>query len=280
MADRQHVLVVTDSTSDIPQHMADDLGIVVVPLTITFGSESFQDGIDLTPTAFLSKLRGSPVLPKTSQPPVAAFESVFREALDRDRDVVCITISADLSGTHNAARLAAEGLGSDRIQIIDSRATTMQEGWVVVEAARKAQTGADAAEVAAAARDAIPRSKLYAVLQTLDYVHKGGRIGKAQQLVGSALAIKPILSVVDGVLVPVERVRTWKKAVTRITELVTPTPIDIAVMHSDNLEDAERVAADLRRTYPQAHIDISYAGATISTYAGPGALGVAALYPE
>jgi DegV family protein with EDD domain len=280
VADRQQVLVVTDSTSDLPQHIVDDLGIVVVPLNIAFGSESFRDGIDLTPTAFLSKLRGSPVLPTTSQPPVTAFESVFREALDRDRDVVCITISADLSGTNNAARLAAESVGSDRIQIIDSRATTMQQGWVVVEAARKARAGADATEVATTANNAIPRSKLYAVLQTLDYVHKGGRIGKAQQLVGSALAIKPILSFKHGVLVPVERVRTWKKAVARITALITPTPSDIVVLHSDNIKDAQRVAADLQRSYPQAQIDISYAGATISTYAGPGALGVAALYPE
>jgi len=274
------VCVVTDSTSDIPRQMVADLGIVVVPLTIAFGAESFRDGIDLTPTQFLAKLKSSDVLPKTSQPPITAFEAVFREALDDDKDVVCITLSAALSGTFNAARLAAEAVGSDRIQIIDSRATTMQEGWLVVAAARAAKTGADATEVATVARNAIPRAKLYAVLQTLDYVHKGGRIGKAQQLVGSALAIKPILSFVEGVLVPVERVRTWKKAVGRITDLIVPTPTDIIVIHSDNLNDAQRVAADLRRSYPRAHIDIGHAGATISTYAGPGALGVAALYPE
>lgn len=280
MANWRQVLIVTDSTSDLPQHFVDDLGIVVVPLNIAFGSESFRDGIDLTPTAFLSKLQGSAALPKTSQPPVTAFESVFREAIERDRDVVCITISSDLSGTLNAARLAADATDPDRIHIVDSRATTMQEGWVVVEAARKAKDGADAAAVAETARNAIPRTRLYAVLRTLDYVHKGGRIGKAQQLVGSALAIKPILGFVDGVLVPVERVRTWKKAVARITALVTPTPTDIAVLHSDNIEDAQRVAADLQRLYPRATIGISYAGATISTYAGPGALGVAVLYPE
>jgi len=280
VANWRQVLIVTDSTSDLPQHFVDDLGIVVVPLNIAFGSESFRDGIDLTPTAFLSKLQGSAALPKTSQPPVTAFESVFREAIERDRDVVCITISSDLSGTLNAARLAADATDPDRIHIVDSRATTMQEGWVVVEAARKAKDGADAAAVAETARNAIPRTRLYAVLRTLDYVHKGGRIGKAQQLVGSALAIKPILGFVDGVLVPVERVRTWKKAVARITALVTPTPTDIAVLHSDNIEDAQRVAADLQRLYPRATIGISYAGATISTYAGPGALGVAVLYPE
>jgi DegV family protein with EDD domain len=110
-------------------------------------------------------------------------------------------------------------------------------------------------------------------------VHKGGRIGKAQQLVGSALAIKPILSIVDGELIPVERVRLWKKAVARVTELVTPTPTDIIVLHSENLEDARQVAEHLGSLYPQAQLDIGYAGAVITTYAGPGAIGVAALYP-
>jgi len=121
---------------------------------------------------------------------------------------------------------------------------------------------------------------MYAVLQTLDYVYKGGRIGRAQQLVGSALAIKPILSIVEGVLVPVERVRTWKKAIARAGDLITPTPSDVIVLHSDNFADAQSVAAGLSLTYPEATMEITFVGATITTYAGPGAIGVAALYPE
>ncbi len=280
MADRQNVLVVTDSTADIPRQGADDLGIVVVPLNVMFGTESFRDGIDLTPGDFLDRLREAPTLPTTSQPPVTAFETVFRDARERGQDVVCVTISADLSGTHNAARLAADAVDPERIRIVDSRATTMQEGWVAIAAARRAREGASFDQVAEAAEAAISRARLYAVLRTLDYVHKGGRIGRAQQLVGSALAIKPILGVVDGIVTPVERVRTWKKAVTRVAELVTPTPTDILVIHSDNLDDAQGVAAKLRQMYPDATIDIGWAGAAITTYAGPGAVGVAALYPE
>lgn len=279
MSDRQPVLVVTDSTSDIPVHMAGRLGIEVVPLTISFDSDSFRDGIDLTPAEFITRLRHASNLPKTSQPPVTAFESVFRNARERGQDVVCVTVSADLSGTHNAARLAAEQVDPDHIRIIDSRAATMQLGWVVIAAARVAQQGATLDEVGQAGSTAISRVKLFAVLQTLDYVYKGGRIGRAQQLVGSALAIKPILSIVDGVLVPVERVRTWKKAIARAGDLITPTPTDIIVLHSDNLGDAQPVAARLSLAYPEATIEITFVGATITTYAGPGAIGVAALYP-
>lgn len=279
MVDRQSTVVITDSTSDIPAHLATSLGITVVPLIITFGSESFRDGIDLTPQQFLGRLESAVELPKTSQPPVTAFEAAFRSALANGQDVVCITISADLSGTCNAARLAAEAVDPSRITVIDSRATTMQLGWVVIEASRAAQDGMDAQAVARTAQDAIGRSKLNAVLRTLDYVYKGGRIGRAQQLVGSAFAIKPVLSFVDGVLVPIERVRTWKRALHRAIELTAEygNVNEIVVLHSENLADAEATADALGRTCPNATITISYAGATIGTYAGPGAIGIAAL---
>lgn len=279
MPDRQPVQVITDSTADIPANLAGPLGIEVVPLTISFGAESFLDGVDLSPAEFLDRLRHAPELPKTSQPPVTAFESVFRAARARGQEVVCVTISSDLSGTHNSARLAADLVDPDHIRIVDSRATTMQLGWVAVDAARAALAGATRDGVYAAAEAAIPRARLYAVLQTLDYVYKGGRIGRAQQLVGSALAIKPILGVVDGIVTPVERVRTWKKAIARAADLVTPTPSDIIVIHCGNLADAESLADRLSLAYPRATMDIGSAGATISTYAGPGAIGVAALYP-
>jgi DegV family protein with EDD domain len=278
VADRQPVVIVTDSTADIPKDMASETGIVVVPLSITFGDESFRDGIDLSPTEFIARLEASPTLPTTSQPPVSAFEEVFRAATENGQDVVCVTLSSGLSGTFNAARLAAETVGADRIWIIDSRSASMAVGWVAIAAARAAKTGASLAEVTQAATDAVARVRLYAVLQTLDYVHKGGRIGKAQQLVGSALGIKPILTIADGILQPLERVRLWKRAVSRMTELITPGPTDIMVLHSDNLPDAERVANDLRQAHPDASVGIGFVGATIITYAGPGAIGIAALY--
>jgi DegV family protein with EDD domain len=125
----------------------------------------------------------------------------------------------------------------------------------------------------------MPRAHLFAILQTLDYVYKGGRIGKAQQVLGSALAIKPVLGVIDGVVTPIERIRTWKKALGRATELAatTGTPSDIAVLHADNLADAEATAAALRQRFPDATIGVDWAGSTITTYAGPGAIGIMTL---
>jgi DegV family protein with EDD domain len=280
VSESRSVQVITDSTSDLPAAMRQELGIEVVPLNISFGSTNYRDGIDLSPDQFYSMLQESAELPKTSQPPVTSFEAAFRSALDQNRDVVCITISSELSGTFNAARLAAEAVDTERIVVIDSRAATMQLGWVAVAAARLAKEGASLDAVAAEARDAIGRVSLFAVLRTLDYVYKGGRIGKAAQLVGSALAIKPIITLVNGVVVPLERVRTWKKAVARITDLVQPTPSDIMVLHSGNPEDAGAVAADLRQRYPSSSVGIDYAGATIGTYAGPGAIATTALYPR
>lgn len=278
MSDPRPVRVITDSTSDIPVEMRQALGIDVVPLTVTFGTTSYLDGVDITPQEFLQKLQASEALPTTSQPPMPMFEAAFRAALDNGEDVVCITISSELSGTFNSARLAAQEVDVARVHVIDGRGATMQTGWVAVAAARVAQAGGSLADVAGAATSAIPKVKLFALLQTLDYVYKGGRIGRAAHMFGSALAIKPILGVHDGVVEPVERVRTWKKAVARVTDLITPTPTDILVLHTDNLADAEHVANVLRQRYPSAAVGIGAAGSVITTYVGPGCIATSALY--
>ncbi len=278
MSDSRPVRVVTDSTSDLPAAMREALGIQVVPLTVSFGTTSYLDGVDITADEFLAKLRDAATLPTTSQPPVPSFAAAFRAAIDAGEDVVCVTISSELSGTFNSARLAAEEVDAERITVIDSRSTTMQLGWIAVAAARVAQAGGTASEAAAAATHAITHSSLFAVLQTLDYVYKGGRIGRAQHLFGSALAIKPIIALRDGVVEPLERVRTWKKAVGRVIDLVEPTPTDIMVLHSDNLDDAQKIAATLQEKYPAANVQVDLAGSIIMTYAGPGAVAATALY--
>lgn len=280
MVEHRPVRVITDSTSDIPPAMAAELGIKVVPLTVSFGTESFADGVDITTEEFLRRLRTASTLPTTSQPSVAQFEAAFRTAIDAGEDVVCVTISSELSGTFNSARLASMEVDAERVVVVDSRGSTMQSGWVAIAAARLAKAHGSHAEVEAEARDAVGRSSLFALLQTLDYVYKGGRIGRAQHMFGSALAIKPIIGFVDGVVEPIERVRTWKKALARMIDLVAPTPSDIMVLHTDNLEDAEYVATALREKYPEATLDIGFAGAVMSTYAGPGCIATTALYPR
>lgn len=279
MNEPRKVLVVTDSTSDIPEALRDQYDITVVPLNVTFGSDTFEDGVDITPSQYLERLKREKELPKTSQPPSPRFASIFAEAIGQGMDVLCITLSSDLSGTYNSARLAAEEFDPDRIRVVDSRSTTMQLGWIVIEAARAIENGADLSEATSRATDAIGRANCFAVLQTLDYVYKGGRIGRASHIVGSALGIKPVLNFVDGVLTPIERVRTWKKALARAIDLAATTgdPQDIAVLHSDNIKDAEETANTLRQRLPDANIIIGWTGATILTYAGPGAIGILTL---
>jgi DegV family protein with EDD domain len=279
VTEARRILVVTDSTSDIPKVLRDQYYITVVPLNVTFGSETFQDGVDITPPEYLERLTQEKDLPKTSQPPSTRFASVFSEAIDQGMDVLCITLSSELSGTYNSARLAADQFDAERIRIVDSRSTTMQLGWIVIEAARGVQGGASLDEAALRATEAIDHANCFAVLQTLDYVYKGGRIGRASHIVGSALGIKPVLNFVDGILTPIERVRTWKKALARAIDLATTTgePQDIAVLHSDNLKDAETTADVLRQRLPDANIIIDWTGSTILTYAGPGAIGILTL---
>lgn len=275
----QQVTVVTDSTADVPPDLAHHLGIITVPLRINFGEESFRDQIDLTTDELIRRMDGAPALPTTSQPTPAEFAATFQEQLDAGRDVVCVTIGGQLSGTYRAALSAAEQVDPDRVTVIDGATTTMHLGWTVIEGARAARTGADREQVAAAVRDAQERANLFVVLKTLDYVYKGGRIGKVGQLVGSALNIKPIISVREGRVTAVERVRTWKKAIRRIVELTQAQGdlSDIMVLYVDDRSDADAVLAELRQQFPDANVESTRAGAVITTHVGPGAIGVATL---
>jgi len=274
--DARPVTVVVDSTADIPPDLAASLGIVTVPLSVRFGEESFRDRVDIDSAEFLRRLKSAPELPKTSQPPVTAFEEAFRAAAG---GAVCVTVSSKLSGTFNAARLAAGEVGEDRVRVIDSLSASMIAGWPAVEAARAAQAGADLAGVAAAAESALARSHGYFVLDTLDYVYKGGRIGKAAQMVGSVFSIKPILSFEDGEVRPLERVRTWSKALLRVAELArSHAPLAaLAVLHFASPGDAAALADRLRDIAPGGEVLVAEIGPVLATYGGPGTIAVAAM---
>lgn len=276
MTSTRKVQLVTDSTSDLPMHYREEFGVHVVPLSINFENESYLDGVDLTPQEYTKRLRTADKLPTTAQPTVEQFQSEFRRALDADLDVLCITISSGLSGTVNSARLAAKQIGSDRIRVVDSLAASMQLGWLVIETARAIQGGATLDEAEAVALRNRDKVFFFALLETLDYVYKGGRIGRASHMVGSALGIKPIVGLHEGTVVPLERVRTWKKAVSRMQELAAAKGklLDVAVMHCDNLDEATRVLQEMKSRYPDANYEIVFTGTTVSTYAGPGAVGL------
>lgn len=276
MTNQRSVCVVTDSTSDIPTHLREELGIEVVALTINFESETLLDGVDISAEQYVERLRNLSKLPSTAQPTVDQFQQAYKKGLDAGMDVVCVTISSGLSGTNNSANLAAEQLDPQKIRVIDSRNATMALGWVAIEAARAAQGGATLDEVVQAATVARDKVQFYAVLDSLDYVYKGGRIGRASHMVGSALGIKPILGIEDGTVSVVERVRTWKKALKRMIEVAASQGelLDVAVMHTDNLAGAQSALNELKTRFPGARFEIVFAGPTIATYAGPGAVGI------
>ena len=275
MANRP-VVIVADSTLDVPADVAVDLDIQIVPLNVQFGDETFLDQVEISSDEFLRRLTTSADLPKSSQPSPARFEEAFRAAIDAGHDVLCITLSAELSGTHNSARLAAGSFEPERVRVVDSRLVSVGGGFIAIAAARAARDGASLAEATALAESMPARTFLYAALDTLEYLHKGGRIGRASALVGSVLSIKPIIQIRDGHVTPVERVRTWRKAMDRLATLAGEhAPAEaLGVMHVGNLPDAGRLAERIAPVIPSGDVLLGQLGPVVATYGGPGLVGV------
>lgn len=272
------VAIVTDSTADIPAALLEGRRVTVVPLTVDVGNETFQDGVNLSRAEFLTRLtRGETV--RTSQPPVGAFQTRFAELTDAGNDVVAIHIAAALSGTFNAARTAAQAVAPERIRVIDSGTVSMACGWLALEAGERAARGEDVDAIAAYVEQRRAGARVFCLLDTLEYLRRGGRISRAGSFLGSTLQIKPILQVTDGEVHPVERVRTLRRAVERLVELAADrAPWDhLAVLHLGVPEAATAVADRLEPSSPSAPIVRSELGTVIGVYTGPGALGFAGL---
>lgn len=271
------VHVVTDSTSDLPAGLAEENGIHVVPLLIYFGAEEFRDGVDLDTATFYSKLEGARELPRTSQPPVDAFQSLYRELLAGDDDyVLSIHVSGKLSGTLNSAHTARGLLGDlgSRVAIVDSRSVSAGVGAVALLAARAAARGASLAEVQHAAEEARERVRLFALVDRLDYLQKGGRIGKAASLVGSMLKINPLLAVSDGEVVPYARIRTHAKALERLQQLALEQDAEMFLVgYGTNAAEAEDFTANIRSSKHGVEVIMFRIGPTVGVYTGPGVIG-------
>lgn len=277
------VRIVTDSTCDLPPALVEAHGIFVVPLTVFFGEEALLDGIEVRAEDFYDRLKESSSLPKTSQPSAELFEETYREAGANGDEVVSIHLSSKMSGTLNAASVAREAVSPDiHVDLIDSYNVSLGLGLIVLEAARVAQAGGSLDQVVAATRSAMERVSIHVCLDTLEYLRKGGRIGRAQSVAGSVLSIKPILSVQNGEVTPLERVRTRGKAVERIfgiaAEMGRAKQMFIAC--SGNDDEARAFLERLRPHLPHTDLILSHLGPVVGVYAGPGAIGVAALERE
>ena len=272
------VKIVTDSTADLPPTLAKELGITVVPLNVHFGTEVYRDGVEIFPDEFYKRLVTSTRLPTTSHPTVGDFLQSYQELGQTNDEIVSVHISAKLSGTLNSANQAREQYqGECHIEIVDSQQGSLGLGMVAIAANLAAQRGASIDEVVIETQQAIPKVRFFGLLDTLEYLQKGGRIGKAQAFVGSLLRIKPILVVRDGEAHPLERARTSAKGIDRLCELVQEhMPLaDLAVVYTTTPDDAQALAQRLKPLLPNGEVFLSQIGPVVGTYLGPGVLGVA-----
>ncbi|MCK4579900.1 MAG: DegV family protein [Dehalococcoidia bacterium] len=270
--------VVTDSTSDIPVEVAQELGITVVPLYIHFGNEVFQDGVDLDADEFYRRLETEPKLPKTSAPSSGTFIETYERLAAETDEIISLHISTRLSATYNSALVAKEGTRADcHIEVVDSLSTSIGLALLAITAAKEALTGASLEQIAATVNESIPRTHYFGMLDTLQYLYKGGRIGKAQTFLGSMLNVKPLLTLRDGEAYPVERVRGRPRALDRLCELVEryPNIKELAIADTTTPEDLETLAVRLSALFPREQTYRSRCGSTMGTYLGPGALTVA-----
>lgn len=276
------IRIVTDSSADIPKHVAAALDISVVPLIISFGNESYREGVDLSHDAFYERLlRDHPKLPKTAIPSPSDFEKVYRPMLDDGDDIISIHISSSLSGVHNLANVVARDVDptGERITVIDSRSVSMCLGWVAIAAAELALRDEEKPDILAHIDDMLPRLRIPSFLDTLEFIKAGGRIGSAEALVGTVLDVKPLLHLENGSVAPLEKVRTRNKAIDRLIELARElAPFDdLAVMHTHAPQLAEELARKLSIIHPRGNILIAETGVAMGTHTGPNSLGLCAV---
>ena len=274
----ENTAVVLDSTADFPEAPHRFPGWRVVPLYVRFGDESHRDYVDLTPEEFYRRLRSAPELPTTSQPTPADFLAAYEQLADYER-IYSIHISGRLSGTIESARAAAAEAGADHIRIVDSDTASAAIAMVGLAVQRRLERGTTGAEIDELAARYRREAGLLFTVDTLEFLARGGRIGRARAFAGQVLNVKPILTITEGEVVPVKRVRGNQKAfmefVRAFREGTPDAPgLRVGIAHADAPDRAEALAAMVRRERPQAEIELSTTlGAVIGTHAGPGTIG-------
>lgn len=271
----RRVQVVTDSTADLPPDLVARWGIVVVPLYVHFGEESFRDGMDLSLEAFLERLaRGEH--PTTSQPSVGAFKRAFQQLAAGGGEVISLHLASSLSGTCEAAMLAADQ-ADGRVVVVDTGLFSMALGWLVLAAVRAARAGCTLDEIVALVEEMKGRIFVPALLEDLEALRRGGRIGRVRQVAGSLLNIRPIITVREGEVLLLERVRTRRAGLRRLVEMVAAAgPLEqVAVVHAGVPQLAEQVADALAPVFPREQMLVTAAGQVTIAHVGAGAVGVA-----
>lgn len=274
------IRILTDSVADIPPEIVKELGITVIPLLLRFGEEVYRDGVDITADEFYKKLATSKVMPVTSVPAPATFAEAYDKLAEEADGIVAIILSSKLSGTHDVARQAT-GLMTRkcRVEVIDSLTATMAQGFLVIEAARAVREGAGMAEVLAGVKRNMKRVDFRAAFDTLEYLRRGGRIGRAQAFLGSMLKINPIITLKDGLVIPAGRTHSRAKAIDCLYQFATSfSNVEaLAVESTGASPDAEELVSRLSGSFPGEKIYRSKMTPAVGTHCGPGMLLVAVL---
>jgi DegV family protein with EDD domain len=264
--------VVTDSTADLPEEWRERYGIEVVPLKVLFGKETFRDRVDMTDEEFFRRLAASTSLPTTSAPSPGEFAEVYQRLARDYEGCISIHIGAQLSATADAARVGAQSVDGFKVNVIDSETVSMPLAFLC----RIAAESTTLEDATAAVGQRVPNCRVLALLDTLRYLEMGGRIRRAQAMIGTMLDLKPMLLVEDREIKPVDRVRTRSRAIPRMVEFFrTQLPVEhVAVMHAEAPEDAQRIAQDLKKEFPDLEVPVGQIGCVLGTHTGPKALGI------
>lgn len=271
--------VIVDSVSDIPHALAEELGILIVPLQVNFEDASYKDGQDMDSKTFFKRVEEAGKLPTTAQVTPGEFITVFREEMKKGNDLIVITMSAKMSGTYNAARTAIEFLETDRISLFDSKAVTFGYGLIAVLAARMIRNGADRGAVCREIAHMVENQESRFIVDTLDYLRRGGRLTVGEAFIGGLLNIKPILKVVDGVLLAEDKVRGRKKAIRYLCDWLEREKIDlsgktIGLYHADDREHMNELETALREHFVLGEVVYSEVGSVVGTHSGPGCIAI------
>jgi len=269
---RRSFAVVTDSTADLPNEWRDRYEIEIVPLKVLFGQETFRDRVDMTDEEFFRRLAASTSLPTTSAPSPGEFADVYRRLAQDHDGCISIHIGAQLSATAEAARVGASSVDGFTVNVVDSETVSMPIAFLC----RIAAESSSLAEATAAVEQRVPRCRVLALLDTLRYVEMGGRVSRAQAMIGTMLDLKPLLLVANREIKSVDRVRTRSRAIPRMIEYVrSEQPLEqLAVMHAQAPDEAEAIATQLRSRLPDLEIPIGQIGCVLGTHTGPKALGL------
>lgn len=277
------VAIVTDSTAYIPSSLMNGHNISVVPLQVVWGGKTYLDGVEIQPSQFYEQLKTAKVMPTTSQPTPAAFEAIYKNLLASGYDIFSIHISSKLSGTLDSATQAKAAFPGAKIELFDSEATSMALGFQLLAVARAIEQGATLQECKAVAEKALSLTGVLFAVSTLEFLHRGGRIGGAAAFLGTALNLKPILELRDGKIEAVERVRTMGKAIDRLLDLLQErigkrTPVRLAALHANAPQEASQLLESARERFNISDVReavITEVSPVIGVHAGPGTVGIA-----